>query len=446
MTLTILNIILAILLIIAIVAIFTLKSELSKRMAELTAAQRDKTDTIKGDFVGRITELATTQRESNESLKRDIASSIDIFKTAIEKSNDLSRELLKERLDQMEKILKEGSKTSDEKIVDLKSSVDERLNSMRSNLNERLDTLRGNVSEKLEVIRTTVDEKLEKTLTDRLGRSFETVGKQLQEVQKGLGEMQTLAQDVGGLKKVLSNVKMRGGLGEVQLSMLLDQILAPGQYEANVHPKPRSQEVVEFAVKLPGKDDSLNQVWLPIDAKFPRESYEKLQNAYDMADSTLVEQAQNQLFRDVKKMAADIRDKYIAPPYTTDFAIMFLPFEGIYAEVVRSASLLQEVQTTYKVIITGPTTLAALLNSLQMGFRTLAIQKRSSEVWSVLAGVKKEFETFGTLLAKAKNNIQLGLNNIEDLQGVRTRQIQSKLKNVETLEEKSSESKKAILI
>lgn len=409
----IINIVLTLLLVVAVVLIFVLKGELSVKMAELTAAQRERTDAIKGDIIGRITELAKTQRESHESLKRDIASSIDIFKEAIEKSNDLSRELMKDKLDQMEKSIKDGSNSSDEKIVQLKSSVDE----------------------KLETIRATVDEKLEKTLSDRLGKSFETVGKQLLEVQKGLGEMQTLAQDVGGLKKVLSNVKMRGGLGEVQLSMLLEQILAPGQYEANVHPKPRSQEVVEFAVKLPGKDDSLDQVWLPIDAKFPRESYEKLQNAYDMADSALVEQAQAQLFRDVRKMAADIRDKYVAPPYTTDFAIMFLPFEGIYAEVVRSASLLQEVQTTYKVVITGPTTLAALLNSLQMGFRTLAIQKRSSQVWSVLAGVKKEFETFGTLLAKAKNNIQLGLNNIEDLQGVRTRQIQSKLKNVEPLEE-----------
>ncbi len=380
------------------------------------------------------------------TLKRDIQHSISQFENNIEKSNSLSRELLKVQLESIEKENNDNSKRNDEKLDTLNKSlsdkmdtfsknVGEKIEDLNKNTGEKLDQMRGNVGEKLETIRATVDEKLEKTLSERLGKSFETVGKQLIEVQKGLGEMQNLAQDVGGLKKVLSNVKMRGGFGEVQLSMLLDQILAPGQYEANVHVRPRSQEVVEFAVKLPGKDDMNSVVWLPIDAKFPRESYERLQNAYDSGDNIAIEREQTALYNDVKKMAMDIRDKYIAPPHTTDFAIMFLPFEGIYAEVVRSASLLQEIQNNYKVIITGPTTLAALLNSLQMGFKTLAIQKRSGEVWSVLAGVKVEFEKFGDLLVKAKAKIQGGLNDIDDLQGVRTRKIQSKLNKVEILDD-----------
>jgi len=285
----------------------------------------------------------------------------------------------------------------------------------------------------LESIRVTVEEKLEKTLSERLGQSFETVGKQLIEVQKGLGEMQTLAQDVGGLKKVLSNVKMRGGIGEVQLAMLLEQVLAPEQYEANVKTKHNSNDLVEFAIKLPGRDDNNSVVWLPIDAKFPKDVYEHLQTAYDIGDLAQIEAAQKQLESTIKKMAKDIHDKYIDPPNTTDFGILFLPFEGIYAEVVRKASLLDELQRTYKIIVTGPTTLAAILNSLQMGFKTLAIQKRSGEVWRVLGAVKKEFEAFGGLLDKAHKNLNIANDSIESLMGTRTRAIQRTLKGVEKL-------------
>jgi DNA recombination protein RmuC len=288
---------------------------------------------------------------------------------------------------------------------------------------------------KLEEMRVIVDEKLQKTLNERLGQSFELVGKQLESVQKGLGEMQTLAQDVGGLKRVLSNVKMRGGIGEVQLSLLLEQILAPEQYEANVRTKPGSADTVEFAIRLPGQDDTGSVVWLPVDAKFPRDVYEHLQNAYDTGDPALVETAQKALENTIRKMARDIHDKYIDPPHTTGFAIMFLPFEGIYAEVVRKASLLEELQRTSKIVVTGPATLAAILNSLQMGFRTLAIQKRSSEVWKVLGAVKKEFENFGGMLSKAQNNIQTGLNQLDDVMGKRTRAIERKLRNVESLSE-----------
>ncbi|MEI9956852.1 MAG: DNA recombination protein RmuC [Ferruginibacter sp.] len=253
-------------------------------------------------------------------------------------------------------------------------------------LDEKQGKLLESTEKKLEEMRATVDEKLQKTLNERLGQSFELVGKQLESVQKGLGEMQTLAQDVGGLKKVLSNVRMRGGFGEVQLSLLLEQILAPEQYESNVKTKNSSADTVEFAIKLPGKDDSNSIVWIPIDAKFPKDVYEQLQAAYELGDIGQVELAQKNLESTIKKMAKDISDKYIDPPNTTDFAIMFLPFEGIYAEVVRKASLLEELQRTYKVVVTGPTTLAAILNSLQMGFRTLVIQKRSSEVWKILGG------------------------------------------------------------
>jgi len=301
-------------------------------------------------------------------------------------------------------------------------------------LGEEQKRMVDSTEKRLEEIRVTVDEKLQKTLNERLGQSFELVVRQLENVQKGLGEMQSLAQDVGGLKRVLSNVKMRGSIGEVQLAMLLEQILAPGQYEANVKTKSGSSEFVEFAIKLPGRDEQNTVVWLPIDAKFPKDIYEQLQAAHDTGDLLRIEIAQKLLEQTIKKMAKDIHDKYIDPPNTTDFGIMFLPFEGIYAEVVRRASLLDELQRNYKIVVTGPTTLAAILNSLQMGFKTLAIQQRSGEVWKILGGVKKEFELFGGLVEKAQGNIRTGLNQLDDVLGKRIRAIQRKLKDVEVLE------------
>lgn len=301
-------------------------------------------------------------------------------------------------------------------------------------LGEEQKRMIDSTEKRLEEMRATVDEKLQKTLNERLGQSFELVVRQLENVQKGLGEMQTLAQDVGGLKRVLTNVKMRGSIGEVQLAMLLEQILAPGQYESNVKTKSGSAEIVEFAIKLPGRDEDHNVVWLPVDAKFPKDIYEQLQAAHETGDLPKIETAQKLLEQTIKKMAKDIHDKYIDPPNTTDFGIMFLPFEGIYAEVVRRASLLDELQRTYKIVVTGPTTLAAILNSLQMGFKTLAIQQRSGEVWKILGAVKKEFELFGGLVEKAQGNIQTGLNQLDDVLGKRTRAIQRKLNSVEVLE------------
>lgn len=314
-------------------------------------------------------------------------------------------------------------------LTEQNRSVIERL---ISSMDEKQEKMVGVTEKRLEEIRVTVDEKLQKTLNERLGQSFELVGRQLENVQKGLGEMQVLAQDVGGLKRVLSNVKLRGGIGEVQLAMLLEQILAPEQYASNVKTRPGSNELVEFAIRLPGRDDANGVVWLPIDAKFPRDVYEHLQDAWDGGDPQAIDLAQRNLDSTIRKMAKDIRDKYIEPPYTTDFGIMFLPFEGIYAEVVRKASLLEDLQRTYGIVVTGPSTLAAILNSLQMGFKTLAIQKRSSEVWKVLGLVKKEFESFAGMLSKAQNNIQTGLNQLDDVMGKRTRAIQRKLRQVET--------------
>lgn len=350
-----------------------------------------------------------------------------------------------ERYDQNSKrlndLLKERFVLLNEKQTQLNLEAEKRIKEVRDVVEKQLKELREDNSKQLAEVNKTVNEKLQKTLNDRLSQSFETVGKQLKSVQEGLGEMKTLATDVGGLKKVLSNVKMRGGLGEVQLAMLLENILAPDQYEANVKTKAGSDAVVEFAIKLPGKDDLNSIVWIPVDAKFPKDVYEHLQNAYEDGNPVLVEQAQKELENTIKKMAKDIRDKYLDPPKTTDFGILFLPFEGIYAEVVRKAALLETLQRDYKIIVTGPTTLAAILNSLQMGFKTLAIQKRSSEVWTVLGEVKKEFNNFGGMMQKAQKNIQTGLNQLDDVMGVRTRAIERKLKDVSSLDEGNSTSK-----
>ena len=302
-----------------------------------------------------------------------------------------------------------------------------------ASLNEQQQLLVNHTEKRLEEIRITVEEKLQKTLNERISQSFRLVNEQLENVQKGLGEMQTLAQDVGGLKRVLSNVKTRGNIGEIQLSMLLEQLLAPEQYEANVKTKKGSDALVEFAVKLPGKDDLAQCVYLPIDAKFPKDMYEQLLDAYDTADPQQIETVGKNLETTIRKMAKDISDKYLDPPATTEFGIMFLPFEGIYAEVVRRSALLEDLQRNYRVVVTGPTTLAAILNSLQMGFRTLAIQKYSGEVWKILGAVKKEFESMGGMLEKAKKHLETANGQIDNVLGVRTRAIQRRLKDVDTL-------------
>jgi DNA recombination protein RmuC len=297
---------------------------------------------------------------------------------------------------------------------------------------------------RLDDMRLMVEEKLQKTLNERIGQSFELVRTQLENVQQGLGEMKNLAQDVGGLKRVLTNVKTRGTFGEVQLGALLEQMLSPEQYDANVKTKKKGTEFVEFAVKLPGKDDGLECVYLPIDAKFPKDAYEQYLDAYESGNVEQINATSRQLEVIVKKMARDIRDKYIDPPYTTDFGIMFLPFENIYAEVIRRTSLVEQLQREFRVIVTGPTTLGAILNSLQMGFRTLAIEKRSSEVWTVLAAVKTEFGKFGGMLEKVQKNLETAGSQLDEVIGKRTRAIERKLRGVQELPAEQSASILAI--
>ena len=389
-------------------------------------------------FIQFEQQLVQIDKQLKDDFQRNREGSQTAFKLQRE---ELAKTLtqFEERFDNNSKrlndLLKERFTALNEKQNQLNIEAEKRIKEVRDVVEKQLKDLREDNSKQLGEVNKTVNEKLQKTLNDRLSQSFETVGKQLISVQEGLGEMKNLANDVGGLKKVLSNVKMRGGFGEVQLGMLLENILAPDQYEANVKTKAGSDATVEYVIKLPGKDDVNSTVWIPVDAKFPKDVYEHLQNAYEDGNPALVEEAQKELERTIKKMAKDIRDKYLDPPKTTDFGIMFLPFEGIYAEVVRKAALLETLQRDYKIIITGPTTLAAILNSLQMGFKTLAIQKRSSEVWSVLGEVKKEFNNFGGMMQKAQKNIQTGLNQLDDVMGVRTRAIERKLKDVSSLDE-----------
>ena len=295
------------------------------------------------------------------------------------------------------------------------------------------DLLVKSTEKRLDDMRVMVEEKLQKTLNERIGQSFELVRTQLENVQRGLGEMKNLAEDVGGLKKVLGNVKTRGTFGEIHLGALLEQMLSPEQYEANVKTRKNATEFVEFAIKLPGKDNGKEVVYLPIDAKFPKDVYEQYIDAYEEGDTSLIESTSKQLEITIKRMAKDIHDKYVEPPFTTDFAIMFLPFENIYAEVIRRTSLVETLQKEFKIVVTGPTTLGAILNSLQMGFRTLAIQKRTSEVWSVLGAVKTEFGKFGGMLEKVQKNLQNAGDQLEEVMGKRTRAIERKLRQVEAL-------------
>ena len=419
-------------LLLVLVSVLVLNSFLKKTVVDVKPQLKDleiavlQFDVLLAKMDGFIKdEFQRNRKEFSESAKNnreELSKSLEGFSARLDSNIKVLGELLTEKHKHMQDQQTEFNKRMSVDIKELKESVEKQLLAIQNDNTKQLDEMRK-----------TVDEKLQKTLNDRLSQSFEVVGKQLQAVQEGLGEMKTIATDVGGLKRVLSNVKIRGAIGEVQLAMLLEQILAPDQYEANVKTNPKSNAFVEFAIKLPGKEDVNQCVWLPIDAKFPKDKYEQLQDAYDDGDLNGIEEAQKNLENTIKTMAKDIQTKYIDPPNTTDFAIMFLPFEGIYAEVVRKAALLDELQNKYKVIVTGPTTFAAILNSLQMGFRSLAIQKRSSEVWTVLSEVKAEFEKFGGLLQKAKDNIQSGLNNLDKVVGTRTRAIQRKLQKVESL-------------
>jgi DNA recombination protein RmuC len=424
----------AVVLILLLVGFFKKSSnstaELQSKITELEKGLQKIETALREDFRLNRDESARVARENRteltESLTRTGKEQADKLEALISKIEEKNRELRSD----IEKAFKVFADGFDKNVKSFNDLQREKF----SQLDERQAKLIESTENKLEQMRATVDEKLQKTLNERLGQSFEMVGKQLESVQKGLGEMQTLATDVGGLKKVLSNVKLRGNVGEVQLAMLLEQTLAPTQYDVNVRTKAGSSDPVEFAIKLPGRsEDESAIVYLPIDAKFPKDVYEQLLNAYERAVPEEIEASTKSLESTIKKMAKDIRDKYIDPPNTTDFAILFLPFESIYAEVIRRSGLVDQLRDEFKITVAGPTTLVAILNSLQMGFRTLALQKRSSEVWKVLGLVKKEFENFGGLLEKAQKNIQTGMSQLDEVVGTRTRAIQRQLRTVDSL-------------
>lgn len=401
-------------------SLITFKNQFTENIRDFNELIKEKFQDMKSQQNTFNNQISENSKNHNSVLNESLKTFEGKFTDNINNFNTI----LKDKFDDFSKHQSEFNKQTIDRVNDVKQTVDVQLKSIRDDNNTQL-----------EAMRKTVDEKLQKTLNERLNQSFEIVNKQLLAVQEGIGEMKNLASDVGGLKKVLSNVKMRGSIGELQLEMLLEQILAPEQYEANVKTNKNSSEFVEFAVKLPGKEDTESVVWLPIDAKFPKDIYQQLIDAYDEGDSLVVNTAKKNMESAIKKMAKDISIKYIDPPHTTDFGIMYLPFEGIYAEVVRNASLLESLMREYKIIVTGPTTLAAILNSLQMGFKTLAIQKRSSEVWKVLSEVKQEFNKFGGMMEKAQKNIQTGLNQLDTVMGTRTRAIQRKLREVIELDE-----------
>lgn len=399
------SILLSILLIICLIQLNAIKSgsgqakqlkELQRQMIqEISASRQETMQFIQSSFNGLGKLLADNQRQSSEVQDKRLA--------------ELGR-----------------------RFASMAMQNEQKLEHIRRTMEQRLAAMTEDNNRQLMQMRETVDEKLQKTLETRLNQSFKVVSERLEQVYKGLGEMQNLASGVGDLKKVLSNVKTRGILGEIQLRTILEQILAPEQYDENVCTKASAAERVEFAIRLPGDGDAV--VYLPIDAKFPADVYGRLMDAYDSGDTALISEAGKLLERAVRKSAKDIHDKYVEPPATTDFAILFLPVEGLYAEVVRRG-LVEVLQRDYKINIAGPTTMAALLNSLQMGFKTLAIQKHSGEVWDVLGAVKTEFDKFGDVLSATQNRINQANAELDKLIGTRTRSIQRKLRSVSTLEE-----------
>ena len=363
-------------------------------------------------------EISTEQSALRQELSAQTHSSVKNMGDLLsENQRDFSRSQY-ERMRSLEDRMDAFIKLNDQNLEQIRVALDKRLETMQQENNRQLDEMRK-----------TVDERLEKSLEDKMNKSFSLVSQRLEQAYKGLGEMKNLATGVGDLKKVLSNVKTRGILGEIQLGSILSEILSPEQYAENVATKKGSKNVVEFAVKLPARDDGF--IWLPIDSKFPGDTYAALREAIDNGDKAQIEASAKLLIATIKNEAKDISSKYIDPPNTTEFAIMFLPFEGLYSEVVNRG-MVEVLQREYKVNIAGPSTMAALLNSIQMGFKTLAVQKRSAEVWQVLGSVKKEFDTFAKVLESTQKRLDQANKDLDTLVGVRTRQIQRKLKDVET--------------
>lgn len=371
---------------------------------------------------GSIGQEAQLRRDIREEMSRSRRETGENIQGSVKRLGEMISQNQRESADMQSRRLAELGR----QLADTSMSIEQRLENIRISMENKVTAMTEENNRQLTEMRNTVDEKLQKTLEDRIGRSFRQVSERLEQVTRGLGEMQNLAAGVGDLKKVLSNVKTRGILGEIQLGAILEQILAPGQYEENVAVKGGSERV-EFAVKFPGEGDA--PVYLPIDSKFPADAYMNLQTAYDTGDRQLIKAATDNLRNAVLKAARDIRNKYIAPPRTTEFAIMFLPFEGLYAEVLR-LGLVDTLQRDYRINIAGPTTMSAMLNSFQMGFRSIALQKQSGQVWDTLAKVRNEFDKFGDVLIKTQSRMEQTQRDLEALVGVRTRGIQRALKDV----------------
>ena len=383
--------------------------------------------------------LLSSRKDGSSELRMELSNSLEAFGRTISENQRTASESQDKRLSAMEQNnaldFERLRKSQEDRISSLERNNELKLESIRQTMERRLSAIQTENAEKLEKMQMVVDEKLEKTLESRISESFKVVSTQLEQVYKGLGEMQTVAAGVTDLKKVLSNVKARGILGEAQLGAILSEILPPEQYAVDIATRPGSRDHVEFAIKLPG--DGETPVYLPIDAKFPGETFAQLQDAYESGNAERVAAAAKALENRLNSEAKDIRDKYIDPPHTTDFGILFLPFEGLYAEAVNRG-FIEELQRTYRINVTGPSTMAAFLNSLQMGFRTLAIQKRSGEVWQVLGAVKTEFESFGTILEKSQDKLRQVNDELDKLIGTRTRAINRKLKDVEKLDSADS--------
>ena len=374
---------------------------------------------------------------TNENSNKTLNDSIVKFQSSLDKNEKIIYDQLERNRVEINKTSKENRQELSKTLNQFEEKFGKNIKDVRETINNQLKDIREDNTKQLDKMRDTVDEKLQKTLEKRIGESFKLVSERLEEVHKGLGEMQTIATGVGDLKKVLSNVKTKGVFGEYQLGNILEQILTPDQYGKNVATNPDYNGSVEYAVKMPG--DNENTLWLPIDSKFPTESYEVLIDAYESADKDTVESARKQLIRAIDVFAKDISSKYISVPNTTDFAIMFLPIEGLFAEVLREPGIMETLRQKHKIALTGPTTLSALLNSLQMGFRTLLVQERSSEVWNILSAVKSEFSTFENHLTKVRTQLKTATSSLDNLQGTRTRAMERKMRDIELIDSKDSD-------
>lgn len=413
-------------------AVGTLGQGINASMGTLTSSLGEHIRTMSGELKTGLNTMKTSVSQGQETAAQQQSEKLDSIDRHVMARQETMNASMEKQMQTMNASMVKQMQAMDQRLQHLDQMNEQKLDALRQSMAASMQEMRQENAKKLDEIRGTVDEKLQDTLQKKITDSFQTVSQQLEQVYKGLGEMQHLASDVGGLKQVLSGVKTRGILGEIQLGAILEEILSPEQYDTNVATIPGSRERVEFAVKLPGNDGE--KVYLPIDSKFPGDTYMHLQEAAASGNPQAVTEARKNLETVLKKSAKDIRDKYVEPPYTTTFGILFLPFEGLYAEVVNMG-MIELLQKDYGINVAGPSTMAALLNSLQMGFRTLAIQKRSSEVWQVLGAVKTEFAKFEDVMQKMQGHLQQTSKDLDTLMGTRTRAINRKLRDIQQLEE-----------